>query len=109
VFSIVQSTMGSGNSGLLPCCGESFGPCGLITLKNHYMKMISSLGNPYLTVKLAEMPTPLSIIFFIIVFTHPMMCFLVQFWPFRLCKAISRLPIVTLDNDMMIGRRLGSL
>jgi hypothetical protein len=79
VFSIVQPTMGSGNGGLLPCCGESFGPCGLISLKNRYMKMISSLGNPYSTVKLAEMPAPLSIIFFIIVLTHPMMCFLVQF------------------------------
>jgi hypothetical protein len=71
--------------------------------------MISLLGNSYSTVKLVETPVPLSIEFFIVISTHPMMCILVQFWPFRHCKAISGLIIVALDNDKTIGRRMGSL
>jgi hypothetical protein len=73
------------------------------------MKTISLLGNPYFTVKLVETPVPLLTEFFIVVSTHPMMRILVQFWPCRHCKAISRLIIAALDNDKMIGRRLGSL
>jgi hypothetical protein len=74
VFSIVCATMGDGKGGLLPCCGESLSPCSATLLEKRHITMISLLGNQYSTVKIVETPAPLSSIFIIFVFIHPMIC-----------------------------------